>query len=363
MKTYLFQLNHPSHYHLFKNIIAMLRDKGNIVIITNRSKDVLEKLLTNEKHINISVHYKKTISGKIKNLIDRERKLNFIIKKIRPNLLLGTSPEIAHLGKINKIPSLFFGEDDVNLSSIMYLGACLCYPFFSNIVSPIGCNNSIWNKKTIYYDGYQKLAYLHPNCFIPDRAKVDIPVYEKLFILRFVNSAAYHDVNTTGINNSIANKIINILLPHGRILITSERELPLEFEKYRFRGNLSDIHHYLYYANLFIGDSQSMAVEAAMLGTIGIRFNDFVGKISVLEEIENKYQLSIGIKSSQPDLLFEKIKEIIDDSNIQNTWKKRRQKMLSEKIDVTAFIVWFVENYPKSVKIIKENPDYQLKFK
>jgi len=37
--------------------------------------------------------------------------------------------------------------------------------------------------------------------------------------------------------------------------------------------------------------------------------------------------------------------------------------MLSEKIDVTAFIVWFVENWPESFKIMKENPDYQLNFR
>ena len=37
--------------------------------------------------------------------------------------------------------------------------------------------------------------------------------------------------------------------------------------------------------------------------------------------------------------------------------------MLSDKIDVTAFMVWFVENYPDSVKIMKDNPDYQLRFK
>ena len=37
-------------------------------------------------------------------------------------------------------------------------------------------------------------------------------------------------------------------------------------------------------------------------------------------------------------------------------------KMLHEKIDVTAFYVWFIENYPQSAKIMKENPDYQLRF-
>ena len=37
--------------------------------------------------------------------------------------------------------------------------------------------------------------------------------------------------------------------------------------------------------------------------------------------------------------------------------------MLADKIDVTAFLVWFVENYPQSFQIMKENPDYQLRFK
>jgi hypothetical protein len=32
--------------------------------------------------------------------------------------------------------------------------------------------------------------------------------------------------------------------------------------------------------------------------------------------------------------------------------------MLDDKIDVTAFYVWFIENYPQSVKMRKENPNY-----
>lgn len=34
--------------------------------------------------------------------------------------------------------------------------------------------------------------------------------------------------------------------------------------------------------------------------------------------------------------------------------------MLADKIDVTAFLVWFIENWPESFKIMKENPDYQF---
>ena len=48
--------------------------------------------------------------------------------------------------------------------------------------------------------------------------------------------------------------------------------------------------------------------------------------------------------------------------NIKEEWQRRRQKMLSEKIDVTAFMVWFIENYPESVRVMKETPEYQYRF-
>jgi len=37
--------------------------------------------------------------------------------------------------------------------------------------------------------------------------------------------------------------------------------------------------------------------------------------------------------------------------------------MLNDKIDVTGFMVWFVENYPESKRIMLANPDYQFRFK
>jgi len=36
--------------------------------------------------------------------------------------------------------------------------------------------------------------------------------------------------------------------------------------------------------------------------------------------------------------------------------------MLSKKIDMTKFMVWFIENYPDSRDEMIRNPDYQYKF-
>ena len=40
------------------------------------------------------------------------------------------------------------------------------------------------------------------------------------------------------------------------------------------------------FASLYIGDSQTMAAEAGVLGVPFVRFNDFVGRIGYLRELE-----------------------------------------------------------------------------
>ena len=87
-------------------------------------------------------------------------------------------------------------------------------------------------------------------------------MYEPYFLIRFSALNAHHDIGITGINTEVAQRLIDILSPHGRIYITSERPLEPQFEKYRIKINPLDMHHLMAYASLYIGDSQTMAAEA-----------------------------------------------------------------------------------------------------
>ena len=124
-----------------------------------------------------------------------------------------------------------------------------------------------------------------------------------------------------------------------------------EFEQYRLHINPLDIHHVMAFAKIYIGDSQSMANEAAMLGVPSLRFNDFVGakKIGVMEELEHTYGLTYGISSHEPEKLYAKVEELLAMPNLREEFQSRRQKMLADKIDVTAFLTYFIENYSQSV--------------
>jgi predicted glycosyltransferase len=92
------------------------------------------------------------------------------------------------------------------------------------------------------------------------------------------------------------------------------------------------------FAKMYIGDSQTMAAEAAVLGTPSIRFNDFVGEISYLEELEHKYQLTFGIRTSDQEKLFEKTKELIEQSDLSETFRLRKEIMLKEKTDLSIIM-------------------------
>jgi len=99
-----------------------------------------------------------------------------------------------------------------------------------------------------------------------------------------------------------------------------------------------------------------MTTEASILGTPAVRCNSFVGEDDMgnFKELEDKYQLIYNYRN--PDQALEKAVELVKKDGLKSEWKKKKQHLLRDKIDVTTFMVWFVENYPDSfneMKIIK----------
>lgn len=348
----LIQLSHPAHFHLYKNVARNLQQHGHQVHILIKTKDILEDLLiaANLPYCNIlpQEHRKNKLSMFFDMLL-RDWRILCYAKKHHIDLLTASTVEIAQVGWLLGKYRINMGEDDAH---IIPLFVKMAKPFIQTYLAPTSCDMGELEPKTIHYAGYHKLAYLHPNQFTPDRAVVNkyFPANRPYFLLRFAKLKAYHDLsnNAQGINTEIAQRLIDILSPHGDVFISSERELEPQFEKYRLNINPLDIHHVMAFASLYIGDSQSMAVEAAMLGTPSIRFNDFAGRIGVLEELEHKYKLTIGISPSHPEQLYSTVQDWISQPNIHEVFLSRRQTMLNDKIDVTEFVTHFIENYPKS---------------
>ena len=152
----LFHLGHPAHFHLFKNSIKSLIEDGHTPLIIINKKDILEELLINEdfEYTNILPKGRKDTKLSIAyGLAKQEYQLLKYCLKVKPDLLVGTSVPICHVGKILSIPSINMNEDDAN---VVPLFSNLAYPFADTILSPTSCNNLKWDNKTIKYPGFSR---------------------------------------------------------------------------------------------------------------------------------------------------------------------------------------------------------------
>lgn len=351
----LFYLGHPAHFHLFKESIKILKSRSHDIVIVIKKKDILEDLLNYEKYEYYNVYpfdRNEGIWSHIKSIIIRDIEVFKIAFDKKPDIMIGTSAEITHVGKILLIPSIVVNEDDADQVPLF---ANFSYPFANNILVPINCRVGRWAKKTIFYNGFHELAYLHPQYFKPDKSKIQelFQNNKPYYLLRFAKLNAHHDKGKTGITRSLAYEIINILNKEGNVYISCEGDFESELEKYRINIHPSQMLHALAFASIYIGDSQTMAAEAAVLGTPSLRFNDFVGKLTYLEELEYNYGLTYGVKTSEPEKLISKLKEMLSLPELKNEWQSRRQKLLKEKINVTNYFVWIIENYLLNQRLTK----------
>lgn len=359
---YLFDIGHPAHVHYFKNLIWELKKRHDIKI-TTRDKEISLYLLNKYGFEYVCTgENKSTIWGKAASLIKNDYVIYKETKKFNPDILISFFlPFTSHVGRVLRKPVIGFGDTEHAT-----LNFFLAEKFTDIIITPRCFKRKLPQNKHISFDGYFEIAYLHPNYFTPDSSILNllrVKENERYIVMRFVSRTASHDIGHKGI--SLENKInaVKEFAKYAKVFISSEKKLPDVLEKFRIKIPPEKMHDALYYATLLYGESATMASECAVLGTPAI-FLDDNGR-GYTDEEESKYNLVFNFTESLKDqeLSIKKAIELLQITNIKQEWQRRRQKMMSEKIDVTAFMVWLIENYPESVEIMKNNPDYQYNFK
>jgi len=347
----LIDIAHPAHIHNIKNLYFKLIGNNNIIVAC-QSIPIVKKLLNSYQIPYIEIGEKgKNIQEKIFKQFSFNRKIKHIAKERDIDLAIGSSLSVfAFRG--TKAKSILLDEDDQNVQPFT---AKFISPYADHILSPDALSYEDL-KNAIYYPGNHELAYLHPNVFTPDPnmlVKLGLNKNDKYFILRFNAFKAHHDIHQYGLNKEQKLILIDTLSKYGKVYITTEAELEPEFEKFKMPISPEEMHSFLYYAQMLLSDSQTMTMEAAVLGVPSFRCNTFANRLSVLEELELKYGLTFGYHPSQFDWMLYRINEFLEMPDLKDEWQKRRMRLLQDKIDVTSFWVWFVENYPESAKKVK----------
>lgn len=346
-------INHPAHIHYFKHLIWEMQKRGHEFLITASKKDISYRLLDAYGFDYVRLgNYGESLIEKAINLLLLDLKMYNAIKDFKPDVCIGSgSIRAAHVAFLLKSKSILLeSTDHSNEQHMLYL------PFVSTILTPT-CFSKKLGKNQIYFNGYKELMYLHPNYFTPNTtvlSEIGLKEGDPYIIVRFVSWQASHDVGHSGLTPDTKRRAIKEFEKYGRVFITSEKALPEEFEKYRITVSPEKMHDLLYFATLLYGESATMASECAVLGTHAI-FCDFAGR-GYTDEEERKYDLVYNFKLDElsQEKSIEKAVELLQDPDLKEKGQKKREHLLIDKIDVSAFMVWFIENYPESIAIAKD---------
>jgi hypothetical protein len=339
----LIDIVHPAHVHFFKYAISEWQARGHRLLVVAREKENNIQLLEayGIDYIKIS-DYTPGIWGLLKELISRDIKLYKLIRRFKPRIMVGIAGfSIAFLGWLTRIPAIIFTDTEhARLSNF------ISFPFASLICTP-DCYRKEAGKKQLRYKGFQELAYLHPRWFKPDKSVIErlgLAEGERFFVVRFVLWGAAHDIRERGVDQEDRPGFISRLAEYGRVLISSEAELPPELEQYRLKLPPEQIHHLLYFATLYVGESPTMASEAAILGTPAVLISSWAASAGYIME-HQRYGLVQPFTSHKAAL--EQAIQLASEPEIKRKWRQKSRRMLKEKIEVTPWLVKLVEEYPR----------------
>jgi predicted glycosyltransferase len=339
----LFDIVHPAHVHFFKHVIWGLEARGHQTRIVAREKDVTAKLLDRLgfTYETVGRSGKKSLFGQASELITRDAALVRIAREFHPDVIVTRNPAGAQAGRLLGVTSVF-DTDDGKAAGIHFWSAA---PFAHVITTP-DCTDEDYGRRHVKYPGYKQTAYLHPNHFTPDRSvlnELGVSPGERFFIVRFVSMVASHDVGEGGLPSAAKQEMLNKLEAKGRVFVTHEGTLPEELKRFAFPLPPDKLHDALAFADLLIGDSQTMAAEAAVLGTPSLRVSSWTGRLAYLTELEARYGLTFAYRPDQVDALFAHLDRWLSEPTLRETLAPSHARLLSEKVDMADWMIRFLE--------------------
>jgi uncharacterized protein len=225
-----------------------------------------------------------------RELVVRDWRALRACRSFRPDVILTRSPAGVHAGCLTRTP-VIYDTDDGHVAGLLF---SVAGPLASMISSPTATERS-YGKRHRKYRAYKELFYLHPSRFQPDpsiRGSMGVADDERLFLLRLTGFTASHDARHAGLSSEQVNVVIAKLQAAGRVIISSERDLPPALDRFRIRTPPERFHHVLAACDLVVGDSQTVCSEAAVVGVPSLRLNSWAGHHPYQVELEERWGLT-----------------------------------------------------------------------
>ncbi len=336
----IFDIGHPAHVHLFKNLARLLMKNGAEVLFTARDKEFELDLLKAEgfTFISFGKHYR-SLRGKLWGLVKFGIRMYLTGLRFKPDLFISHgTPYAAHAAFLLGAKNLAI-EDTGNMEQVM-----LYRPFTDAILTPDVLTKNLGSKQ-IRYKSYHEIAYLHPEFFTPNPAILSwlgVEAGEEYAIVRFISWNASHDVGRKGLSAEDKVSLIKKLSERMKVFITSERGVSAEMQPYCLAIPPDKFHDALNYAAIVISEGTTTAVEAGILGTPCVYISSY--EAPNCQEME---QFGLILNSVESGKVFSMIDTVLNEK--REIFRERSKIFLDTKINATRYYYEFIlERYQKN---------------
>ena len=187
------------------------------------------------------------------------------------------------------------------------------------------------------FHGFMESAYLHPDVYEPTtdaREELGLDPNEPYVVLRFNAWGSHHDVGKAGFTPAQKRELVDRLGAHATVFVSDEAAARGEGVR-ALDCHPAHIHDVLDEAALLVADTQTMATEAALLGTPSIRSNDFVGDDDMGNFRELERHGLLENLSSFDEVLDRSLAYLTDEAGDRTDAERYR----AELVNLTDFLV------------------------
>jgi uncharacterized protein len=346
-KRFCFDLNHPADFHFFRHLMNYMKQQGYTIKVIARDKECLHMLLNDAGISYISRgRGKHTLAGKYFYAIWILLVLTVALIRFRPTVALSlSSPYLAVLTRILGITCVTYDDTDINPRLLPLIRQS------TYLLSPITYPHN-FHKGHFHLPCMKELAYLHPKKFQYKKGKSGV-------FLRVTRTDSVHHSSASKLDLGALDSYMDNLSREQTIYLSTEMDVGLRRNPSIKQADPLDIHRQLASCRVFWGNSATMAAEAAVLGVPAIVVS--AEEFAYLKELESYGLLYYYHPENIPDS-FNKLASILDGDPTESHFSKSRDSLLREKMDMTGFLIWFLENLPKSAEILGKDPEYSQRF-
>lgn len=340
---YLFFTNTPAHVHLYKHAVDRLEAAGHEVLVLGRDYGCTEELLAfHDLPYEIYGACDTTKFSLFRELPGHFGRIARATLRYDPDLVFGVGTYAAFAGTLARAPVVLI-TDSEPVAVDQFVSRALA----NAILTPYTFQKDL-GAKHFQFRGFKETAYLHPDVFESDgsvRDVLGVGPDERFAIVRLNAFGSHHDVNHGGFTDDQRRQLLERLSDSATVFVSDEGGTfdlsAVDAEP--FDAHPGHLHDALAESSLLVTDTQTMATEAALLGTPVVRSNTFVGDSDMGNFLELSDRGLIYNTDSFEDALAT-AEEYVADEAVQRRWQRNCEEYVGELDDLTDIIVEVADN-------------------